>query len=85
MSKEVHFHHPKFAFLKLGIQFVFSQPLKHLSEMLHMLFHRVAIDQNVIYVYDHKVIKPLLENVIHESAKCGECIGESKRHHQEFV
>jgi len=50
-----------------------------------MFLHRVAIDQNVIYVYDHEVIKPLLENVIHESAKCGGHIGESKRHHQEFV
>ncbi len=59
--------------------------MEHLSEMLHMLFHIVAIDQNVIYVYDHEVIKPLLENVIHESAKCGKCISESKRHHQKFI
>jgi hypothetical protein len=22
-----------------------------------MLFHRVAIDQNVVYVYDHKIVK----------------------------
>jgi hypothetical protein len=52
---------------------------------LCMLFHKVVIDQNVIYMYDHKIIKPLLENVIHGFEKCGECIGESKRHHQELV
>ncbi len=50
-----------------------------------MLLHRVAIDQNVVYVYDHEVIKPFPENVIHESAKPGGCIGESKRHHQELL
>ncbi len=27
--------------------------------MLHMLLHRVVIDQNVVYVYNHKLIKPL--------------------------
>ncbi len=40
----------------------------------------VAIDQNVVYVYDHKIIKPFQENVIHECAKHGKCIGESKRY-----
>ncbi len=75
MSKEIHFCHPKFAFLKLNVQLVFFQPLEHLPEMFDMLRHRVAIDQNVIYVYDHKVIKPFSKNVIHEGAKCGGCIG----------
>jgi hypothetical protein len=50
-----------------------------------MLLHGIAINQNVVYVNDHKVIKPLSENVIHEGAKCGGCIGESKRHHQELI
>jgi hypothetical protein len=50
-----------------------------------MLLHRVATDQNVIYVYDNKVIIPLLENVLHESAKCVGCIGESKRHDQKLI
>jgi hypothetical protein len=44
-----------------------------------------AINQNVVYVDDHKVIKSLSENVIHEGAKCGGCISEPKRHHQEFI
>jgi hypothetical protein len=60
MSKEIHFRHPEFAFLELNIQFVFFQPLEHLPEMLHMLLHRVVIDQNIVYVYDHIIIKPLL-------------------------
>jgi hypothetical protein len=64
MSKEMHFCHPKFACLKFSIQLVFFQPLEHLLEMLHMRFHRVIIDQNVIYVYDHKIIKPFSKNVI---------------------
>jgi len=59
--------------------------LEHLSKILHILLHKVVIDQNVIYVYDHKIIKPFLENVVYECAKCGECIGESKKHHQELV
>jgi hypothetical protein len=50
-----------------------------------MLLHKIVIDQNVVYVYDHEVIKPLPEDVIHEGAKCGRCIGESKRHHQKLV
>jgi hypothetical protein len=59
--------------------------LEHLSKVFRMLLHGVVINQNVVYVDDHKVIKPLLENVIHEGAKCGGCIGEPKRHHQEFI
>jgi hypothetical protein len=78
MSKEIHFHHLEFTLLKLNLQLVFPQPLEHFSKMLHMFFHIVVIDQNVVYVYDHKIIKPLLENVVHECAKCGKCIGESK-------
>jgi hypothetical protein len=50
-----------------------------------MLLQGAAIDQNVIYVDDDKVIKPFSENVIHESAECGRCIGEPEGHHQEFV
>jgi hypothetical protein len=68
MSKEVHFCHPKFAFLKLDIQFFFPQPLEHLSEVLHVLLHWATIDQNVIYVYDDEIIKPFSKNVIHENA-----------------
>jgi hypothetical protein len=70
MSKDVHFNHPKFTFLKFGIQFVFFQPLEHLSNLFHMLLHKVVIDQTVVYVYDHEVMKPFPENVIHENAKC---------------
>jgi hypothetical protein len=85
MFKEFHFRHPKFAFLKLDIQLVFSQPLEHFPEMLHTFLHGDVVEQNLIYVYDYKIIKPLLENVVHDYAKHGECIGEPKRHHQELV
>jgi hypothetical protein len=85
MSKEVHFPHPEFAFLKFGKQLVLLQSLEHLPEVLCMLFQGATIDQNVVYVDDNKVIKPFLKNVIHESAECGRCIGEPKRHHQEFI
>jgi hypothetical protein len=85
MSKEVHFRHPEFSLLELGIQLVFPQSLEHLPEVLRMLFQGATIDQNVVYVNDNKVIKPFPKNVIHESAECGGCIGEPKRHHQEFV
>jgi hypothetical protein len=36
-----------------------------------MFFYIVVINQNVIYVDDYKIIKPLLKNVVHECAKCG--------------
>jgi hypothetical protein len=84
MSKKIHFHHPKFTFFELSV-LVFFQPLEDLPGMLHMFIHLVTINQNVVYVYDHKIIKPLLENVVDECAKCGECIGESKKYHQEPV
>jgi hypothetical protein len=85
MPKEVYLRDSELAFFKLGIQLVFFQPLEHLSKVFRMLLHGATINQNVVYVDDHKVIKPLSENVIHEGAKCGGCIGEAKRHHQEFV
>jgi hypothetical protein len=59
--------------------------LEHLAKVLLMFFEGATIDQNVVYVNDYKIIKPLSKNVIHESAKCGGCIGEPKGHHLEFV
>jgi hypothetical protein len=53
--------------------------------MFHMFLHRIVIDQNVVYVYDHKVIKPLSENVVHEGATRGACVGEFERHHQKLI
>jgi hypothetical protein len=50
MSKEIHFHHPKFALFKHSIQLFFFQPLEHLSKILHVVLHRVVINQNVVYV-----------------------------------
>jgi hypothetical protein len=50
-----------------------------------MLLQGAIKDQNVIYVNDHKIVKPFPENVIHESTKCGGCIGEPKGHHQELI
>jgi len=85
MPKEVHLRNSKLAFLKLSLQLVFSQPLEHLSKVFRMFLHGIVIDQNVVYVNDHKIIKSLSENVIHEGVKCGGCIGEPKRHHQELV
>jgi hypothetical protein len=85
MSKEVHFCHPEFALLELDIQFVFPQSLEHLPKVLHMFLQGASIDQNVVYVDNNKVIKSFSENVIHENAKCGGCVGELERHHQKFV
>jgi hypothetical protein len=75
MSETIHFYHLEFALLKLGIQFVFLKPLEHPWKVLHMLFHRVVIDQNVVYIDDCKIIEPFSKNVVHECAKCGGCIG----------
>ncbi len=50
-----------------------------------MLLQGATIDQNVVYVNDYKIIKPFSENIVHEGAKRGGCIGEPKGHHQEFV
>jgi hypothetical protein len=44
MSKEIHFRHLKFAFLKLSVQLILFQPLEHLAEMFHMLLQKVVID-----------------------------------------
>jgi len=85
MSKEVHFCHPEFALFELCIQLVFPQSLEHLLEVFHILLQGAIVDQNVMYVDDNKVIKPFPENVIYENTKCGGCVGEPKRHHQEFV
>jgi hypothetical protein len=49
-----------------------------------MLLQGATIDQNIVYVDDDKIIKPFLENVIHESAKCGGCIGEPKMSQPHF-
>ncbi len=50
-----------------------------------MFFHKVVINENVVYVNNYKITKPLSKNVVHECAKCDKCIGESKRHHQKLI
>jgi len=53
--------------------------------VFRIFLYGVVINQNVVYVNDHKVIKPLSENVIHEGAKCGGCITYLKPKPVEFV
>ena len=53
--------------------------------MLLVLFQRVAIHDNVVEIDDHESIKVGVEDFIHQGAKSGRCIGESKRHDKKFI
>ena len=39
------------------------------------------IDKDIIKVYNHKNIKFFCQNLIDVALKCGQCIGQSKKHY----
>jgi len=50
-----------------------------------VFFPTFRIDQDVIKKYNKKLIEIRSEHSIHEIHECSWCIGQAKRHNQEFI
>jgi hypothetical protein len=61
---------------------MFFQGPKHLLYMHKEFFPRAAINQDIVEVYDDKVINEGSEDIIHESHECCRGIAEVEWHYK---
>lgn len=52
--------------------------------MLHVLCHISTTNNNVIMVKDHKVVKYIMEHVVHQVVKSSRSIRQSEWHNKEL-
>ena len=72
------------AFLQPAVQLELTKSFQDHFDVL-LMFDRIAgIDENVIQIYDDKLVSIVSENVIHHMLKYGGCICKSDRHDQTF-
>src|SRR6185436_332653 len=85
MTKKRYFFQPKLTFAKLGIKMMLSKLLENDMNMTSMIFFGLGINKNIINENDHKDIKFLHEDAIHQIHEISRCIGEAERHDSEFI
>jgi hypothetical protein len=85
MSKKQNFLQPESTLTELGIELMVSKSLQDNSEMLHMLFFTLGIDQDVINEDHDKLVQLWHEHGVHQVHEMCRSIGESKRHNQILV
>jgi hypothetical protein len=85
MTKKRYFLEPKFALAKLGIEMMLPKLLQYNMDVTSMIFSSLRIDKNIINEDNHKDIKFLHEDTIHQVHKIRRCIGEAKGHDGEFI
>jgi hypothetical protein len=85
MSKKRNFLHPESSLAKLDIELMVSKSLQNNSEILHMLFFTLGIDQDVINEDHDKLVQLWHEHGAHQVHEMCMTIGESKRHNQILV
>ena len=61
-----------------------SEVAKYLTDVPYMLFFRVGIDEDIVWVYQHAYIEQVTEDVIHKMLKSGRCIRKSEGHDTPF-
>jgi sirohydrochlorin ferrochelatase len=82
MSKKRNFLQPKSTLAELGIELMVMKSLQNNSEMLHMLFFTLGIDQDVISEDHDKLVQLRHEHGVHQVYEMCRSIGESKWHNQ---
>jgi hypothetical protein len=85
MSEKQNFLQPESALAELGIELMVSKSLQNNSEMLHMHFFTLEIDQDVINEDHDKLVQLWHEHGVHQVHKMCRSIGESKRHNQILI
>ena len=85
MSKILDLVGGKVTFLQFTVLFSINKTLHHTKHMVIVYFQCGGINQDVIEVYNHKVIEPVVKQRIHSSLECGGSISQSKRHHKKFI
>ena len=85
MTKVFDFTYGEVALFEFTILFVLVQSHHDTEHMAEVIFDRGGVYQNVIKVYDHEVIEPIIKQGIHSGLESGWGIGESKRHDDKLI
>ena len=85
MTEKRDLFKPKLTFAKLGMKTMFSQLLKDNMNMMSMIFLGLGINENIINEDDHKDIKFLHEDAIHQIHEISRRIGEAEGHDSKFI
>jgi hypothetical protein len=85
MSKKGNFLQPESTIAEFGIELVVLKSLQNNSEMSHMLFFTLGIDQDVINEDHGKLVQLWHEYGVHQVHEMCRSIGESKRHNQILI
>ena len=73
----------EFAFFRFDEQLVLGKKLEDLSDMDDMFLSRVGKHEDVIKV--DVPVQHVLEKVVYQGLEHSRRVGQSERHHQEFV
>jgi hypothetical protein len=85
MPKKQNFLQAESTLVELGIELMVSKSLQNNSEMLHMLFFTLGIDQDVINEDHDKLVQLWHEHRVHQVHEMRMSISESKQHNQILV
>jgi hypothetical protein len=85
MSKKQNFLLPESTLAELGIKLMVSKSLQNNSEMLHMLFFTLRMDQDVINEDHEKLVQLRREHGVHQVHEMCRSIGESKWQNQILI
>jgi len=80
VSQEIDLCPKEFALACLGVQLVVLQGLQHFFQVLFMLLHRLAEDEDIIKVHDDEVVQKGPQNPVHEVLEGGGRVGETEGH-----
>ena len=85
MSEVLDLRSGKVTLLKLAVLFSINKTLHNMKHMVIVYFQCGGVNQDVVEVYNYKVIEPIVKQRIHGSLECGWGIRQSKRHNKEFI
>ena len=85
MTRKRYFFKPKLTFAKFGIKTMLPKFLEDNMDVTSMIFLGLGINENIINKDDHKDIKFLHEDAIHQIHEISRCIGEAEGHDSEFI
>jgi hypothetical protein len=74
-SEEQQLAREKSTLLKVDIQLVGPQHQLDFSQLLHVLFCTLTVNQNIIKIYHHKRIDKELQNLIHHTHEGPQSVG----------
>jgi hypothetical protein len=85
MSKERNFLQSEITLAEFGIELMVLKSLQNNTEILHMLFFALGIDQDIVNEDNDKLVQLRHEHGVHQVHEMCRSIGEPKRHNKILI